>query len=97
MTTRIKTLPDLRSSRDNGKIVGIMSSNVEDPLYGSLAGYERAMDEILKTFFNLGKECCSIQVQWQRVGAARSSTGMGCQTSTTRFGIQSVGAQERRM
>ena len=37
------------SLRDNGKIVGVMSANVDDLLYGSLPGRERAIDDIPDT------------------------------------------------
>ena len=36
--------------RDNGKIVGVMTSNVDDLLCGSLEGYEDSMKKILETF-----------------------------------------------
>ena len=35
---------------DNDKIVGVMTSNVDDLLYGSLEGYEDSMKKILETF-----------------------------------------------
>lgn len=43
-------LPAMSSLQDNGKIVGVMSSNANDLLYGSLPGYESAVDEILDAF-----------------------------------------------
>ena len=46
-----KILPTLFALRDdNEQIVSVMSSNVDDLLYGSLEGYEYAMEEILDTF-----------------------------------------------
>jgi hypothetical protein len=45
-----KILPTMFSLRHEGKIVGVMSSNVDDLLYGSLPGHEESMDEILNTF-----------------------------------------------
>ena len=45
-----KILPTMFSLRDNGKIVGVMSSNVDDLLYGSLPEFEGAMNSILDTF-----------------------------------------------
>ena len=45
-----KILPTMFSLLIDGKIAGVMSSNVDDLLYGSLPGYEGAMDAILDTF-----------------------------------------------
>ena len=45
-----KILPTMFSLRDNGKIVGVMSSNVDDLLYGSLPGYEQTINDLLDTF-----------------------------------------------
>ncbi len=36
--------------RVNDKIVGVMSSNVDDLLYGSLPGHDMAMEDILDRF-----------------------------------------------
>ena len=35
---------------NKGKIVSVLSSNVDDLLFGSLQGYEEAMDKTLNTF-----------------------------------------------
>ena len=46
-----KILPTLFALRDsNDSIAGVMSSNVDDLLYGSLPDFEGAMEEILDTF-----------------------------------------------
>jgi len=45
-----KILPTLFALRDKGNIVGVMSSNVDDLLYGSLPEFEDAMNEVLDTF-----------------------------------------------
>ena len=45
-----KILPTMFALRDNEKIVGVMTSNVDDLLYGSLEGYEDSMKKILETF-----------------------------------------------
>ena len=45
-----KILPTMFSLRVHGKIVGVMSSNVDDLLYGSLPGHEQAMNDLLDTF-----------------------------------------------
>ena len=36
--------------RHKGKIVGVMSSNVDDLLFGSLPGHEKQMQQVLDTF-----------------------------------------------
>ena len=36
--------------RKEGKIVSVLSSNVDDLLYGSLPGHDEAVQEILETF-----------------------------------------------
>ena len=43
-------LPTMFSLRHEGKIVGTMSSNVDDLLYGSLPEHENVMNKILDTF-----------------------------------------------
>ena len=35
----------------DGRIVAVMSSNVDDLLFGSLPGHEEAIDKILNTFY----------------------------------------------
>ena len=45
-----KILPTMFALRSDGKLVGVMTSNVDDLLYGSLQGHEKAMKEILDTF-----------------------------------------------
>ena len=45
-----KILPTMFALRDNGKVVRVMTSNVDDLLYGSLEGYEGSMKKILETF-----------------------------------------------
>ena len=45
-----RILPTLFSLRRDGEMVGIMSSNVDDLLYGSKNGCEKAMENILKEF-----------------------------------------------
>lgn len=43
-------LPTMFALRDKEKTVGVMSSNVDDLLYGSLPGFEQPMEDILDTF-----------------------------------------------
>ena len=43
-------LPTMFTLREKGKIVSALSSNVDDLLYGSLPGYEKAIQKILDTF-----------------------------------------------
>ena len=45
-----KILPTMFALRSDGKLVSVMTSNVDDLLYGSLQGHEKAMKEILDTF-----------------------------------------------
>ena len=45
-----KILPTMFTLRVDDKIVGVMSSNVDDLLYGSLPGHEKAMEDILDRF-----------------------------------------------
>ena len=45
-----KILPTMFTLRVEEKIVGVMSSNVDDLLYGNLPGYEGPMQRILDTF-----------------------------------------------
>ena len=45
-----RILPTMFSLVHDGKIVGVMSSNVDDLLYGSIPEYEDAMNRILDTF-----------------------------------------------
>jgi len=45
-----KILPTMFALRDNEKIVGVVSSNVDDLLYGNLPGFEEPMNKILDTF-----------------------------------------------
>jgi len=46
-----KILPTMFSLRDtDNKLVGVMSSNVDDLLYGNLPGHEKQMNDILDTF-----------------------------------------------
>ena len=45
-----KILPTMFALRVDGKIVGVMSSNVDDLLYGCLPGHEHAMNDILDQF-----------------------------------------------
>ena len=45
-----KILPTMFALRSDGQLVSVMTSNVDDLLYGSLPGHEKAMKEILDTF-----------------------------------------------
>ena len=43
-------LPTMFTLRKEGKIVSVLSSNVDDLLYGSLPGHDEAVQKILETF-----------------------------------------------
>ena len=43
-------LPTMFTLRKDGKIVSVLSSNVDDLLYGSLPGHDEAVQMILETF-----------------------------------------------
>ena len=45
-----RILPTMFTLRDKDKIVAVMSSNVDDLLYGALPGYEENMNKVLDTF-----------------------------------------------
>ena len=45
-----RILPTMFTISNNGKIVSVLSSNVDDLLFGSLQEHEEAMDKILNTF-----------------------------------------------
>ena len=51
-----KILPAIFSLRHHGKIVTVMSSNVDDSLHGSIQGHEGAMKSILDTFLVLERD-----------------------------------------
>ena len=66
-----RILPTMFTMIDNSKIVGVMSSNVDDLLYGSLPGYEKAMDEILDTFSVRERNSAPFSILWQGSRARR--------------------------
>ena len=66
-----KILPTMFSLRDNGKIVGVMSSNVDDLLYGSLPEFEGAMNNIFGYLQSTRTQRSSVPILWERSGPAR--------------------------
>ena len=57
--------PTVFTMTQDGKIVSVMSSNVDDLLYGSLPDYEEPMQRILDTFFSKDSERRRVSFLWK--------------------------------
>ena len=63
-----KILPTLFSIKDKGKIMAIMTSNVDDLLYGYLPGAKVAVQKVLDAFGFGKEEVNSFPILWKRSG-----------------------------